>query len=153
MKSNQPPQVDLGLLAMPLFCSLLGAILILMLGNLTATPLPLPREKIQELAARLTQARLALAQSVSTQTVISNRLDLAEYRAANATLEEELAKLRRQVSRLTNEVTEAQIRQGHLEELRRQAESGAADVAAARERLRDLEARSQAATTNAALGL
>jgi hypothetical protein len=153
MKNGKHPHVDLGLLAMPLFCSLLGAILILIFTNASGNPSPLSREKIKELLARLSQTQQAISQSITTQNVISNRLDLAEYQAANAKLDEQIAEKLGQVAKLTNQVSQAQILQGRLEELRRQADTTASDVAEAKARLTDLEARVTAAATNAAIGL
>ena len=153
MKNGKRPHVDLGLLTMPLFCSLLGAILILLFSNGSGNPPPLPGEKIRELLSRLTQARLAITQSLATQDVISNRFDLAEYRAANAKLDDQITEKLGAVARLTNQVSEAQIRQGRLEEISRRVEAAVADAAEARVRVADLEARSKAARTNLAIGL
>ena len=153
MKNNKRPHVDLGLLAMPLFCSLLGAILILIFTNALGNQSPLPPEKVKEMFARLTQMRGAIAQSVATQNVISNRLDLAEYQAANADLAEQIAKKLAEIAKLTNQVSEAQILEGRLEEIRRRADLAAADTAEARKRIADLEERAKAVKSNPALGL
>jgi hypothetical protein len=152
MKNGKLPPVDLGLLAMPVFCSLLGAILILILSSASGQT-RLPREKMRELFTRLAQARLAINESSATQDVISNRIDLAEYRAANSRLDSQIAEKVGDVAKLTNQVSEAQIVQGRLEEIRRRAELAAADGAEARARVADLEARANAAKTNPVAGL
>jgi len=153
MKHNKRPHVDIGLLAMPVFCCLLGAILILILTNGSGSRPPLEPEKIRELLSRITQARMAIAQSGVTRHIVLNRLDFAEYRNANKKLDEQIEEKRREAAALSNEVSQAQIVQGRLEEKQRQAQTTEADVASARARLEELEARTKAAKTNDALGL
>jgi hypothetical protein len=153
MKHNQRPRVDIGLMAMPVFCCLLAAILILILSSGSGHRPPLAPEKVRELLARITQARLVIAQSDLAQHAVSNRLDLAEYRHATKKLEAELEEKLLQAAKLSNQVSQAQIVQGRLEEKQRQAQTTQADVEAARSRIQELESRIKAATTNDAIGL
>ena len=153
MKNNKRPHVDIGLLAMPVFCCLLGAMLILMLNNGSGAPPPLALERIRELLACITQARFAIAQSGVVQSVVSNRIDFAEYRNANVKLDAKIEERRREAAKLSNQVSQAQVIQGRLEEKQRQAKTTEADVEAARSRIEDLEARAKASKTNDAIGL
>jgi hypothetical protein len=153
MKQKQQHSADFGLTAMPLFCSLLGATLILVLCNMSAKTPPMSEDKIKDSLGKLARVRAAANQTVALQNTISNRLNLAEYQAANARLDTEIAEKLKEVKALTNTVSQAQLLQGRLAEVRRQTEIDTSNAAAAKTRIADLEARVNAATTNIAIWL
>lgn len=154
MHHHGPGTLDIGQVAVPVFVCLLGAVLFMSAqSGEPANQRQAALRTMDRLRAETQHAQQRIKATSSRQDELALHLSLAEARADQARIEQDLQQVRFTVGELTNQVSQTQIHQAHLDEIRRQRETAEAETGETQERLARLSAETSETGSNPYAGL